>query len=178
MLWSNLREMMQGWVDGCSMLHKSIEFLQWNLGIDRVKEFRFDLTFQKWFVSFPNVNNCKTDLKCRPPCLDKKKIFHSKLPKTALDIISFTSLSYWWKASDWHLILENFYKKNVLKNCTKNQFKINYVEFHIHAEMNHLLFYWNCTNQTFTFFSSTVVYLRSIPHFTHSTLREQRFHCY
>ena len=34
----------------------------------------FDLIFQKWFVSFPNKNNGKTDLKfCAPRLLDKEK---------------------------------------------------------------------------------------------------------
>ena len=33
----------------------------------------FDLTFQKWFVSFPNKNNSKTDLKfCAPWLLDEE----------------------------------------------------------------------------------------------------------
>ena len=31
--------------------------------------FGFYLTFQKWFVNFPNENNRKTNVKCRPPTI-------------------------------------------------------------------------------------------------------------
>ena len=32
----------------------------------------FDLTFEKWFLSFPNKNNCTTDHKfCTPLLVDK-----------------------------------------------------------------------------------------------------------
>ena len=34
---------------------------------------RFDLTFQKLFVIFPNKNNGKTNIKCWPPRLGKEK---------------------------------------------------------------------------------------------------------
>ena len=62
-----------------------------------------------------------------------KRIFHSRLTKRILNSISFTFLSY-WKTSDLHFILEDIFKKNVLKNCAKNQLKINYVNFCIHTE--------------------------------------------
>ena len=40
----------------------------------------FDLIFQKWFVSFPNKNNGKTDLKfCAPRLLDKEKFEISEM---------------------------------------------------------------------------------------------------
>ena len=46
---------------------------------------------------------------------ETKKIFHSRLPKTVSNSISFTILSY-WKPSDVNLVPEDFYKK---KNCIK-----------------------------------------------------------
>ena len=66
----------------------------------------FNLTFQKLFVSSTNDNNCKTDLKLCPPQLEDKKKFHSRLPETVLNSISFTFLSN-WKTSDLHLVLED-----------------------------------------------------------------------
>ena len=56
-----------------------------------------------------------------------------------------------------HLILEDFYK---FKNCVKNNLKMNYVEFRIHVQTDHLCFYKNFTKQTFTFSSSKVVYFK------------------
>ena len=48
---------------------------------------RVDSTLQKWFVSFPNKNNRKTDLKsCTPWLVDEEN------------------------TSDLHLVLENFHK--------------------------------------------------------------------
>ena len=35
----------------------------------------FDLTFQKWFVSFPNENNRKTDLKFCAPWISDEENF-------------------------------------------------------------------------------------------------------
>lgn len=35
----------------------------------------FDLTFQKWLVSFTNEKNCKTNPKCCPPWLCQKTFF-------------------------------------------------------------------------------------------------------
>ena len=35
----------------------------------------FDLTFQKWFVSFSSVYNRKTDLKCYSPRLGDEEYF-------------------------------------------------------------------------------------------------------
>ena len=66
----------------------------------------FNLTFQKLFGSSTNDNNCKTDLKLCPPQLEDKKKFHSRLPETVLNSISFTFLSN-WKTSDLHLVLED-----------------------------------------------------------------------
>ena len=56
-----------------------------------------------------------------------KKIIHSRLPKATLIDIFFTFLSYW--KTDMHLMQENFYKKESLKECVKNHLKIDYVEF-------------------------------------------------
>ena len=41
------------------------------------KSYMFDkiLTFQKWFVSFPNKNIHRTDCKCRPQWLDDEEMF-------------------------------------------------------------------------------------------------------
>ena len=38
-----------------------------------------DLTFKKWFVSFYDEYNCKTDLKCRPPWLGDEENFSLKI---------------------------------------------------------------------------------------------------
>ena len=47
---------------------------------------------------------------------ETKEIFHSRSPKmTLINSISFTSLFYWWKTSDLHLI-QFVYIRNVLKN--------------------------------------------------------------
>ena len=35
----------------------------------------FNLTFKKWFVSYPNKNNYKMDLKCRPPWFSNQENF-------------------------------------------------------------------------------------------------------
>ena len=47
-----------------------------------------------------------------------KKIFHSRLPKTSLNGISFTFLCY-SKTSDLHLVLEYFFF--IKKNCIKKE---------------------------------------------------------
>ena len=44
-----------------------------------------NLTFQKWFVSFPNENNSKADLNVAYHSLETKKIFHSRLSELALN---------------------------------------------------------------------------------------------
>ena len=49
----------------------------------------FDLTFQKWFVSFPNEINSKTDLECLLHWLRDETNFHSKLSKLALNGIFY-----------------------------------------------------------------------------------------
>ena len=118
----------------------------------------FDLTFQKWFVSFPYENNHKTDLNC---------VHHGYWMKKTLKYIR-----------DLRLTIENFYKKRiVLNNSVKNHLKIKYVKLHIHAEKDHICFYKNSTNQSFTFISSKVVYFRSVSNIKHSTLRKRSLHC-
>ena len=74
----------------------------------------FGLTIQKGFVIFPNENNCKNDLKCRPRKIffATKKMFQSRSPKIALNGVSFTFLSYWIKL-DLHLTLEDFHNKEL-----------------------------------------------------------------
>ena len=54
------------------------------------------------------------------------------------------------------------------------------MEFRIHAEKDHICFYKNPTNQTFTFVSSKVVYVKKhrISHIKYSTLRKRSFHCH
>ena len=66
----------------------------------------FDLTFKKWFLSFPNKNNCQTDLNVGHYGWPRKNIFHSRSPKMVLNNISFIFLSY-WTTSKLHLILED-----------------------------------------------------------------------
>ena len=93
----------------------------------------------------------------------KNKIFHFRLRKTTLNDISFTFLSY-WKTSDLHLILEDFYKKRiVLKNCVKVYLKKNYVEKKVERKICReglLFFYKNFTNQIFTFNNGKVKYFK------------------
>ena len=48
----------------------------------------------------------------------------------------------------------------MLKNYVKNNLKINYVEFCIHAEKDYLLLYKNSTNQIFTVSNGKVVYFK------------------
>ena len=74
----------------------------------------FDITFQKWLGSFPNKNNCKTDLKCWPPWLGEEKIFHFRLHKTAFNSISFT-ISYWTTSNLYPIYYKTFVKKNWIK---------------------------------------------------------------
>ena len=50
------------------------------------------------------------------------KNFSSRLPKTALNS-GFLPFYLTEKTSDLHVVLEDFYKKNLLKNCLKNQLK-------------------------------------------------------
>ena len=54
--------------------------------------------------------------------LGVKKNFSSRLHKTALSS-SFLPFYLTEKTSDLHLVVEDFYKKIVLKNCVKNQLK-------------------------------------------------------
>ena len=67
-----------------------------------------------------------------------------------LNGISFTFLAYWITLG-FHLII-------VWKNCVKNLSKIKYVEFRIYALKDHLYFYKNSTNQTFSFICNKVIY--------------------
>ena len=85
----------------------------------------------------------------------QRKVFvvdHLKRPEMTF----FTILSY-WKTSDLHLILDDFYKKRIgLKNCVKINCKYSELsneEFRIHAENDHLCFNKNCT--TFFIFISS-----------------------
>ena len=59
----------------------------------------------------------KCDLKTVKVILKTKKIIQSRLPKTALNNIFFTFLSY-WITLDLHLTLEDL--KITFKHCTKN----------------------------------------------------------
>ena len=59
-------------------------------------------------------------------------------------------------------------KRIVLNNCEKNHLKINYEKFHIYAEKDHIYFYKNSTNQTFTFISRKVVYLKNFSNIKYS----------
>ena len=72
----------------------------------------FNLTFQKWFVSFTNENNYKTDLQCCSYGSETKKNFHSRSPITTLKGTFLNFLSY-LKISDWHLVPGDFYKKQI-----------------------------------------------------------------
>ena len=59
-------------------------------------------------MTFPEEKNCKTNLKCHPAWVAKKS-FYSRLPQMAF-LLPF--LSY-WITSDSHLILEDFYEKEL-----------------------------------------------------------------
>ena len=75
-----------------------------------------------------------------------KKIFHSRLTKMAINVISFTFLSYritWDNMRFVSCIRGLLFTRIVLKSCTKNHLKIYYVEFQIHALNDHLCFYKN-----------------------------------
>ena len=118
----------------------------------------FDLTFQKWFVSFPNENNSKTDLKfCTPWSLDEENFEIHQIC---------------------NLLKKTFIRKNCIKQLCKESFEKNYVKFNIHAEKDHICFYKTSTNQTFTFISSKVVYCKSIWNIKYSTLRKRSLHCH
>ena len=80
-----------------------------------------------------------------------KKIFHSRSPKTTSNDIFLP----------FYLNEKTFIKKNCIKKLEKNHLKISliiYVELHIYTEKDHLCFYKNSGNQTFTFISSKLVY--------------------
>ena len=84
----------------------------------------FDLTFQKWFESFPNKNNCQTDLNVSHHGWARKKIFHSRLPKMALNDISFTFYLNNKFVTYTRLLEElNWIKKNWIKELCKNSFE-------------------------------------------------------
>ena len=68
--------------------------VHWKLQSDRydfssnfLNETGFDLTFQKWFVSFPYENNRKLMLSVIHHGWATNKIFHSRLPKTVFNSI-------------------------------------------------------------------------------------------
>ena len=69
-----------------------------------------------------------------------KKILHSSSPKTALKDISFTFYLTDEKYQIDILYCKTFEENNCIEELGQNQLKTNYVEFHIHAEKNHLWF--------------------------------------
>ena len=56
----------------------------------------FDLTFQKWFVIFPNENKRKTDVKCCPPWLSWKRKFATLDYTNSLKRHFLTFFSWGW----------------------------------------------------------------------------------
>ena len=72
---------------------------------------------------------------------------------------SFIFYSYWKNrfASYTRRLL---YKRIVLKSYVKNHLKMNHMELLMHVEKDYLCFYENSTNQTLTFISNKVVYLK------------------
>ena len=85
-------------------------------------------------MSLPNKNKHKVIVNVALHNWVTKKFLHSRLPKTALN--SIFSPFYLTKKH-----IEDFYKKNCIKELCKNHLKmtlLNYVEFHIHAEKDHL----------------------------------------
>ena len=73
----------------------------------------FDLTFQKWFVTFP-------------------------MKITAKLILNLVHHGWWMKN-----ILKSMRLYSTTNNCVKNHLKVNYVIFLIHTEKDHLCFYKN-----------------------------------
>ena len=64
----------------------------------------------------------KTYLKCGLPFWATEKIFQSRLPKTVLNSIFFTFLSY-WETPEMCLVTEDFTKKNCIKELCKKSFE-------------------------------------------------------
>ena len=145
--------------------------MHWKLQSDRydfssnfLNETGLDLTFQKWFVSFPYENNRKLMLSVIHHGWATNKIFHSRLPKTV-----FNSIFLLFYLTENHQICilyqKTFIKKRiVLQNCVKNSY-LSYAEFRIHAVKDCLCFYKNSANRAFTFISSKIVYCKQ--HFTY-----------
>ena len=73
----------------------------------------FDLTFQKWFVTFPMKITAKLILNL---------VHHG------------------WRMKN---ILKGMRLYSTTNNCVKNHLKVNYVIFLIHTEKDHLCFYKN-----------------------------------
>ena len=79
---------------------------------------RFVLTFQKWFVSFPNKNNRRADVKfCVPGLVDEKKLKYIRFPFYARKLSK---------------------KKNYIKQMCKKSFENKLCE--IHSEKDRLCF--------------------------------------
>ena len=103
-------------------------------GIDFIIAFYspgFDLTFKKWFVSFPKKLTAKLILNVAYHGWARNSIFHSRLLETVLSrIFLFTFLSNWKNtrfASYTRQVLLT--KIIVLKNCIKYNLKIFLIEF-------------------------------------------------
>ena len=76
----------------------------------------FDLTFEKWFVSFPNKNNRETYLKCRPPWLGDKENFFKMVLNNSIFVPFYST--------EKHQICILYQKTFVLKDCVKNHLKV------------------------------------------------------
>ena len=87
----------------------------------------FDLTFQKWFVIFPNENNHKTNLKCRPPWLVDEEKFSVRIAwnsfkqhflyRITSELLNNIRFIYYTRKRLW--------KRNTLKNCVKDHLCLN-----------------------------------------------------
>ena len=122
----------------------------------------FDLTFQKWFMSFPSENNYKTDLKFCQPWFATMKMFHSRSFKTAFVYRRF--LPFYLTEQLICILYQNtLWKKESMKELCKNHLKIFLIKLCgiLHARRkDHFCFYKYFTNQTFTFINSKVVYVK------------------
>ena len=138
----------------------------------------FDLTFQKWFVSFPSENNYKTDLKCCPPWLRDNEMFHSRSPKTVFNGISY--LFILWNNLFVSCTRIFLWKNDSMKELCKNHLKIFLIKLCgiLHGcRRDHFCFYKYFTNQTFTFIKSKVVYFENHLVIKYFTLKKQSSYC-
>ena len=117
-----------------------------------------DLTFQKWFLSFPNKNNCQTDLNVGHHGWARRNIFHSRSPLKQHFFYLFILLNNIKVASYTRRLEElNWIKKNWIKELRKKSFKNKLFRI---LQKPHLCFYKNSKIQTFNFVSSKVVYFK------------------